>query len=301
MIYLFNESDTVSWELTEKNEYFFHLGVKGTKFGIDILKRDITGFEFFPGAFETMNYQNVVVCASTFFQICYNNKSGLPFLKPVVNPNEYSHDLFLITYRIPEGMEIINDKSGKFTIHYSKYDKENQCIHIVGSGKSANFPYFFLTFADNKQTKFITKHIVTLKKSSTISVFIQEYTKEQVEASEYKATILGKGVPTKIKASKVLTPYAVIVYPFSKPNLRTQFCEKKFSKDPDHTKYVDQEARSMISELKKLNIAGKYIAATFYIDRNADDITEDDMRHVRGANIFDRVNFLTLDGKIKSI
>ena len=54
MIYLFNESDTASWELTEKNEYFYHLGVKGTKFGIDILKRDISGFDFFSGALETM-------------------------------------------------------------------------------------------------------------------------------------------------------------------------------------------------------------------------------------------------------
>lgn len=301
MIYIFNESNLKKWEITDKNDFFYRIALKDTHFGIDILKRDITMDEFFTDVLNEENETPVVqVLSCASFSVCYNNKSGLPFLKPSANANGYSQDLYLLSYKIPTGMEIINEHVSKFAVQYSKYDKSNGLIHIIGVGKPINHPLYFLTFADAHNENFATKHMVTVKKSSTVQVFIQNYTKEELDKSEHRQIIIGNGQKTKVKVAKVIYPYSVIVYPFSNTDLKKDIIEGRFNKDPDHTHYVDTESKAVYNELKRLNNK-KYNAATFYIDKNYDEVTEEDMENVKYTNIFNKVNFLTKNGRVKSL
>lgn len=303
MIYIFNETNLKKWEITSKNDYFFRIELIGTHFGIDILKRDMEEDAFFTNVLESnMNETSATVqvlsCAS--FAVCYNNKSGLPFLKPIVNGNEFTQDLYILTYRIPEGMEIINEHAGKFAVQYSKYDKNNGLLHVIGVGKPVNYPLYFLTFADASNSNFVTKHMVNVKKTSMVQVFIQKYTKEEVEASDHKAIIIGKGEKTKVSVAKVIYPYSVIVYPFANEEFKKEILEGRFNKDPEHTHYFDQQSKSLFTELKKINNK-KYNAATFYIDKPFEEITDEDMENVKYTNIFNKVNFISKNGRVKSL
>ena len=123
MIYIFNESDSAIWEVREKNEFFYHIGLVNSRFGIDILKRDIDTSEFIVNSLNTPG--KLMVLSSNSFNVCYNNKSGLPFLKSVVNVNDYSQDLYILSYKIPEKMETVFEKNGKFNILYTKFDSKS--------------------------------------------------------------------------------------------------------------------------------------------------------------------------------
>lgn len=305
MIYVFNESNEQIWEITSKNDYFFHIGLIESRFGVDILKRDMDPDNFYPKAFEASEEPKMVMLSPNSFGICYNNKSGLPFLKSLTNVNEYSQDLFLLSYKVPEGMEIVFEKNGKLNILYTKFDMKRGMVHIVATAKPVNIPYYYLTFADSKLNNFVTKHLTTSKKNSSVNIFIQKYTAKEIEESEFKNSIIGKNSinevsQIKIKPSKVFVPYSVIVYPFSKPNIKTDICEGKYNKDENHTKYADSESKSLISELRKINNL-KYRAATFYVDKKFAEIDPSvDLAKVYGANIFDKVNYMTSDGRIIS-
>lgn len=298
MIYIFNESDSAIWEVREKNEFFYHIGLVNSRFGIDILKRDIDTSEFIVNSLNTPG--KLMVLSSNSFNVCYNNKSGLPFLKSVVNVNDYSQDLYILSYKIPEKMETVFEKNGKFNILYTKFDSKSGMIHIIGTAKPSNNPFYYITFADENGNNFVTKHLTTLKKNSSTTIFIQDYTREEVEKCEFKTSIIGNTDEIKkirLRPSKTLIPYSVIVYPFKNTTV-ADYCNNKFNKDSNHTKYVDQESKYMMSELRKLN-GMKYCAATFYVNKNFVEIDpQEDLKAIRGASIFNKVNYMTADGRI---
>lgn len=308
MIYLFNESNEKIWNLTSKNDFFYHIGLEDSRFGVDILKRDIPEDAFYTECFEPQSQLplKALVLSSNSFNICYNNKSGLPFLKAVNNINDYSQDLYILSYCVPEGMELVFEKNGKFNILYTKYDVKRKMIHIIATAKPINLPFFYLTFADKDFEHFTTKHMTILKKNFMVSVFIQHYNREDVEKSEFRLCIVGKNEITdleriKLKPSKVYTPYSVIIYPFQNESIKTDICEAKFNKDENHTKYVDMDSSVLIAELRKI-LNMKYHAATFYIDKNFDEVDiANDLTKIHGANLFDKVNYLTADGRIVAV
>ena len=299
MIYFYNEVENAKWNIIEKNDAFFSFGLEDDRISIDILKKDIEMTDFF--ATEIQQADTAVKVAScNSFALTYNNKSGVPFLRAVKNPNEYSNDLFVMTYSIPEGYKICYEKKGHFNVIFLRYDKENGVLSVIATAKPSENPHYFLTFKNEDGSKFITKHLVMIKKNSTMKVFKQEYTLEEVQSSDHKSSIIGANEIIRLVPNKVIQPYSVIVYPFSKESVRANICEKRYKKNVDYTHYIDSESKDAYQQLKALR-NDKYNAATFYIDKPFNEITTEDMQNVKMVRMFRRVNFICNDGRITSI
>lgn len=303
MIYVFNETDSTQWYIGEKNDYFYHIGVGEGNFGISVLKKGTTEDNFITNSlFPDGNPKKCVKVFSWLgFSVYYNNKSGLPFLR-AIESEEYAQDLYLLTYKIPEGMKIITEKTGKIAVQYVRYDNEAGLVHIIATARPSNNPFYFLTFADEALEHFVTKHLVQNKKSNTVDVFIQEYTKEEVENSKFKSSILSKEMkPIVIKPAKVLQPYSVIVYPFTATNVK-DICVNRYKKMDDFTKYIDSnQPDNKLSRALEQYSQEKYNAVTIYINKPFDAVNDADMNYCgRIAKNYRRVNFLCSDGKIKS-
>ena len=299
MIYFYNEVETAIWNIIVKIDFFFSFCLENENLGIDILKKDIELGDFFCNEIQDAD-NSVKVASCNSFALTYNNKSGVPFLRFIKEPNEYSNDLFIMTYSIPEGYSVCFEKKGHFNVTFLKYDKEKSVLSIIAVAKPSDNPYYFLTFKNEDGTKFITKHLVMVKKNSTMKVFKQEYTLEEVEASEHKGSIIGSENFIKLTPNRVIQPYSVIVYPFSKESVRTNICEKRYKKNAEYTHYIDSEAKDLYQQLKTLR-NNKYNAATFYIDKPFKEITNEDLQAVKMIRMFRRVNFICADGRITSI
>ncbi|MDY5646913.1 MAG: hypothetical protein SPF22_07925 [Candidatus Onthovivens sp.] len=303
MIYVFNETDSTQWYIGEKNEYFLHLGVGEGNFGIGLLQKGVSEEMFETNSLlENSSPKKVVKVLSWLgFNVYYNNKSGLPFLR-AVESGDYAQDVYLLTYKIPEGMKIITEKTGKIAVQYVKYDSEAGLIHIIATARPSNNPFYFLTFADEEYKNFVTKHLVQNKKTNTIDVFIQNYTREEVEESKFKSSIVNKEMkPIVVKPAKVLQPYSIIVYPFAKTEVK-DILTNRYKKSDEFCKFIDssKKYKDIIAELAKYH-QDKFNAVSIYIDKPFDKVTDDDMyRASKIAKDYRRVNFVCSDGKIKS-
>lgn len=305
MIFVFNETPDKIWEFKEKGSSYYRIGVANTNFGIDILKKDDIDLQnyFFEDAIAPSQKKDVKILSCLGFAICYNNRSGLPFCNYIIEANEKNYDLYLITYKVPEGMDIVYERNGKLTVLYTKFDKENKLIHIIAAGRPVNNPSYYLTFIDKNHTQVITKHIVYTK-NSIVKSYIHDYTIEEAENSNFNKVIFGKtgkldpeATTIYLKPSRHKVPYGVIVYPFSNKSIK-DICEKRYHKNEKYTHYVNSEDPEVITKLKNL-IAEKYTAATFYYD------TSDKPSDVRSEcvdkwiiELFQTHNYITNDGFI---
>ena len=308
MIYTYNETDIPFWDVVDKNEHFYRIKTKSSDikngFGIDIIKRATKFDDFFMDVLEeqviTKPDKMMWALGAMSFNLCYNNKTGMPFLKPDFAENEFAYDLFILTYKMDEGYKITNEKSSRFSVLYTENDTENQAIHIIAVARPMNNPFFYLTFSTDDGENYITKHLVTLKREGTVQVFINHMTKEEVDVSNYRSVIIGKKNIDHIKIAHTLAPYGLIIYPEDRKDVY-DICAIKYRKNPKHTKYVNQNAVNLYKLLKECKSRDRYSAATFYVDKPYAEITEEDLTAVKYTNLFKRVNFLCSDGKMKSL
>lgn len=307
MIYFYNETDIPLWEIVDKNEYFYRIKLKQPDakngFGIDIIKNKLAMDSFFLEVLEdevaAKPDKIMWALGAMSFGVCYNNKTGLPFLKPEDEENEYTYDLFILSYKLDEGYTIVNEKANRFSILYANEDKENGIIHLVAIARPSNNPFFYLTFATEDGENYITKHLVTVKREGTVNLFINHMTKAEVEASKYKSIIMGRKTLNGIKISNTRVPYGIIVYPGDREDV-LETCYKRYHKNPKFTKFIDQNSDKLEAKLKECKNKGHYTAATFYVDKPYNVITEADIKDIKYTGMFVRVNFLCSDGKMKS-
>jgi len=306
MIYIFNETDSSVWDVTDKNDKFFRVGVIGDRhFGIDIVKKDYTLDDFFLDILDPKVVESPKkmfwALSDMSFSICYNVKNGTPFLKPVKRVTPNSYDLYAVTYKKPERGVLINEKSNRFTV-ISVSEDEN-LVHIIAIAKPVAKPYYYLTYlceGQDCESVYHTKHIVTTK-SGEISIFRNSYFQSEVEASPYKNNILGKNTPTTISVSRTLRPYSLIIYPFDNETVLTELCEKRYGCSEKYNKYADANAKNLPTVLYNLRKTEYYSAATFYVNRKFDELTKDmALEDCPLSTRFKRVNYLCSDGKVKS-
>lgn len=301
MIYVYNETDQPQWEILEKNNSFFHIGIPDTYFGIDILKNNTTIKDYDADILSVISSKYLQMVSTLAYSVFTNNKSGYPSLKPVDAPNEYSSDLYLLTYKIPEGLKVIKEKTNKFITQYVSVDYKHGILSIIATAKPIFKPSYFITLSDEKRTKYITKDLATDTKTSIVNIYIKEYTREQAEASKHKKYVLEESKYEILKNAKSKHPYSLIVYPFSKPEVK-ETCEKVFHRHPDHTIYINSEDKAIYSLLKaKRN--EKYNAATFFVDKPAAQIKESGLEKKvcvdeKLIRMFRNVNYISNDMKI---
>lgn len=308
MIYFYNETDLPLWEIVDKNEYFYRIKLANgdqakNGFGIDIIKNKMPMDSFFTEVLEDSIAERpdkiMWALGAMVFNVCYNNKTGLPFLKPEEEQSEYTYDLFILTYKLDEGYKIINEKSNRFSVLYVKEDKEHGAIHVVAIARPSNSPFFYLTLATEDGESYITKHLVTVKREGTVNMFINHMTRQEVEGSKYKSIIMGKKAHAGIKISNTRVPYGVIVCPTDREDIM-EICHKKYHKNPKFTKFIDQASENLDAKLKECKNKGHYTAATFYVDKPYNELVEADVAGITQTSMFARVNFLCSDGKMKS-
>lgn len=312
MIYLYNDTGKEAWEVTTKNERFWRVQVipgegEERTFGIDIIKNDMTYDDFFVDILteevaEQSNRSAVWALGVHSFILCYSSKSGLPFLSPVSNdPNDQYHfDLYVLAYKVPDNMKLVYERSGKFTVLYSKLDEKKGIQYIIGVAKPSNIPFYYLTWATEDREQIHTKHMVVVKKTNEVGIFGHNYTKEEADKSPFKNIIFGKRDVTSVQPSKVNVPYFVILYPGDKPQIHDEFCVSRYGRKDKYTTYIDTLDKAVRNKIRIMTSKG-YSAATIYIDKPFETVTEEDMRTCQYANMFKRVNFLCSDGRIKSL
>ena len=310
---MYNEFGTPIWDITEKNDNFIRINVKGegkNTFGIDIVKKSLSLDDFFLDILDNVYSQesgfvDVWAAGEIKFAMCYNNHNGTPFLKQSTDATK-GLDLYVITYLKNSDMELISERNRRFNILYTSEDKERGLIHIIATAKMDNEPYLYLTYREQDENgKFIytTKHVITNKNKEDVNIYVRKYTEEEVAKSRYSKSILGDNNPKSvIKLAKTVIPYSVIIYPFSNEVVRKELCEKRYNKHSNYTKYINSEnaQRNLMAEIKRVR-SEKYSAATFYIDKPFEDVTVEDMENTIGIDRFQRVNFLCQDGKVKSL
>lgn len=315
MIYLFNETNSPLWDVVEKNEQFFRIGLRHKSeeerqsFGIDLTKGEFNIGDFFLDVLEenvvTSPAKKVWALSTACFTLCYNNKSGLPFLK-CVEESSFTYDLFILTYSIPDGMNMVFEKNNRFYVLYTKEEEADgvHLVHVIGVAKPEVKPFYYLTYANEDRTKFVTKQLGTVKKTGDVSIFRHEYTKESLESSSFRSTIVGKTEINKIRTAKVLVPFSIIFCPANKPEVMKEICEGRYHRNPKFTTYVQYgdpiDFKRIKETIHKLRDE-KYSAATYYIDKPFAEVTEEDMKASPYYFLFRRVNFLCKDGKIKSL
>ena len=307
MIYLYNDSDVPVWNVVDKNEKFFRVHVmpkEGEKrtFGIDIVKRDHSMDDFFLEVLEDdlAKAKNKALWAlgEMCFTLCYNSKTGLPFVKPTKLINQSQLDLYVLAYTIPAGMKMVNTKSSRFSILYTEMDEEAGMVYIIGVAKAVAKPFLYLTFAND--TNVVTKHLLIVKATNEAAVFTHKYTVEEAVASKYADTIYSKSEFTGIKPSKVHVPYALIIYPFDMENVKKDICEARYNKSDKFTVYIDANAKDIKNKIMAMTTSG-YSAATYYINETYAKVTEEMMNACPYVKSFRRVNYICSDGKIKSL
>lgn len=312
MIYMFNESDYPVWDVIEKNDKFFNVGLipknadDKNPLGIDIVKNGLTIDNFFVDVLDKevaeSKPKTLWSLGDIQFNLCYNSRTGLPFLKPAFNTLRPHNDLYLIAYKLPEDAELIYEKPNRFTVLYTEEDKERGMVYIIAVAKEDTKPFYYLTYKKTDGT-IITKHIVTMKGSNMAAVFIKQYTPEEAAASRFSYTIFGKEGATHsntIRIAKVVVPYAVVVYPFENEAVRKSICEDRYSMNEKYTHYVDSNTKGLKNALRKLINMG-YVAASFYIDKPFAEVTEEDVKDHSEMLMFKRYNFICSDGKIRSL
>ena len=319
MIFMYNEAEYPVWDITEKNDNFIRIRVKGDgkhTFGIDLVKKNISMSNFFLDILDNVctntdnGFSDVWAAADIKFAMCYNNHSGMPFLKQSTDDSK-GLDLYLITYVKTKAMELISERSRRFNVIYTTEEpgkNDEVLVHIIATAKMDNEPFLYLTYRwpsiyEDETWLYETKHIITNKAKEDVSVFIRDYHEKEVNSSKYSKSILGNNQPgSAIKLAKTVIPYSVIIYPFSIESVRTDLCEKRYNKRAQYTKYINSEivAKNLMTEIKKIR-SEKYTAATFYIDKPFDTVSVEDMKSVPGMDMFQRVNFLCQDGKVKSL
>lgn len=315
MIYLYNESNEPIWNLIDKNDKFFRVEIvpkyENDKdvIGIDIVKNQLTIDDFFMDVLDPevakLKNKSLWALIDAQFNLVYNSRSGLPFIKPSDNTRRTHHDLYLLAYKIPEETHLVFVKSNRFNVLYTHTDDERGMIYVIAVAKPDAKPFFYLTFADDKGMYIETKHILVVKATNEVAVFSKQYTWEEAINSSFATTIFGRNVgefagPNEIPLGKVMVPYSIIVYPFDKEYIRKDICEDRYVRNPKYTNYIDANAKNIKNQIRKLTSIG-YNAATFYIDKSSTEITEADMKDCPCVWMFKRFNFMCNDGKIRSL
>ena len=315
MIYLYNDCNEPIWDVVSKNEKFFRIGVipkyenDKDAIGIDIIKNKLTLDDFFMDILDPevakLKNKSLWALADVQFNLVYNSRSGMPFLKPSDSNRRVHHDLYVLAYEIPVDMHLVYVKSNRFNILYTATDTERNMIYIIAVAKPDAKPFFYLTFTDAEQTCVETKHVLIVKANNEVAIFNKRYSWDEAINSPFATTIFGRNVgefagPNEIPLGKVMVPYSIIVYPFDKEYVRKDLCEGRFVRNPKYTNYIDANAKNLKNQLRKLTSIG-YSAATFYVDKSAAEITEADMKDCPCVWMFKRFNFLCNDGKVRSL
>lgn len=296
MIYVFNETDQPQWNVIDKNASFLHIGSPYSFFGIDILKNNTGLADYTMDILNVTNSKNLQIASTLAFSVFTNNKSGYPSLKPIDAPNEYSSDLYLISYKLDAGLQVIKEKANKFTIQYIQPDYQHGVLNIIATGKPVFKPSYFITLSDKDRTKYITKDLVTNAETSIVTIYIKNYTKAEAEASSHKKYILEESKYEMLKPAKSRKPYSIIVYPFSKPEIQ-DVCTNDYHRHPDHTIYLNSEDKNLYSLLKQKR-TDKFNAVTFYITKTVEQVKTEGIPQLKLARLFHNVNYLTSDMKI---
>ena len=312
MIYMFNESDYPVWDVIEKNDKFFNVGLipksrdEKNVLGIDIVKNGLTIDDFFVDVLDDSVAKSKIKTLWSLgdiqFNLCHNSRTGLPFLKPAFNVTRPHNDLYVIAYTVPPGSELIYERPNRFSVLYTKEDKEAGMVYIIAVAKSDAKPFYYLTYRKPDGT-IITKHIVTMKSTNEAAVFVKQYTPEEAAESHWSNTIFGKeGVShsTEIRIAKMVVPYSVIVYPFDREDVRKTICEGRYNMNEKYTHYIDANTKGLRNALRRMINAG-YVAASIYIDKPFAEVTDEDFDSCAERAMFKRISFICSDGKIKSL
>ena len=310
MIYMFNESDVPVWDVIEKNDKFFNVGLipksheEKNIFGIDIVKNGLTIDDFFVDVLDDSvaksKKKTLWSLGDIQFNLCHNSRTGLPFLKPAFNVTRPHNDLYVIAYSIPEGAELIYERPNKFSVLYTK--EEDGMVYIIGIAKADAKPFYYLTYR-KPDGSIITKHIVTMKSTNEAAVFIKHYGADSNIDAKWSNTIFGKEGTirsNKIRVAKMVSPYSVIVYPFDNEGFRKNVCEERYGMNEKYTHYIDANTKGLKNALRRM-INGGYVAASFYIDKPFAEVTQEDFDNCHEMSMFKRANFICSDGKIRSL
>lgn len=298
MIYVYNESDNPVWSFIDKNAHFMRITtIENSKLGIDIMKKYLHVDDVDIKKFSEVNMKELRVFSYDSFSCYFNSKSGNPFLHPATGGNQYSNDLFLLTYKVPKGFKICKEKTNKFSILYT--NNANGCLNIIGVAKPNNNPTFLLTLTNAwdpevKNPTYITKHMITTKRNLNV-VLSKTYTKEEAEASKYKLSIIGTNYSDHVSTSRLTHPYSLIIC----PDDILEECVQKYHISAEHSVHLVPDDPDLYNKLKKLYM-DHYNAATFYIDKKSTEITPEDLKS-EYSNFFRKINFVTADCKIKSL
>ena len=309
MLYVFNDTGIQTWELVKKNEKFFKLCAKdqNVHVGIDILMNFSTETDYDLNKLVNPADARIEAISTLNYNVCYNDKSGYAFLKPIPRGvhRKFTNDLYLITYKIPEGAVLIKEQSMNFHLHFATMDLANNICYMIGTARDNAIPNLFVTFAtkaneDGIRDHYWTKDLVCMKTNKAKRIYIKEYTREEAEASKFSKYIMASTGENAFTIYHPPYPYGVIVYPFEGHDDVKTTCLERWHKREERVVFIDANISDLQSELRR-KYTERYNAASFYVDETYDDLMENGFEIPEYTNIFKNVNFITKDMKILNI
>jgi hypothetical protein len=290
MLYLYNECDTPQWRLDkghDDNHYRLTL-IANEKFGIPITVDD--------GKFDedrlssTNDGRNV--------QRIFSGKTAMRFSSRNLHPaivesrNKFNSDIYLVSYNLEPGFELINQLRNQVYIYFQYYDPENQQLHMLlsfNTKKKGSHPYVQDVLVNEEAGMVHMKHMFWSEKYGNVSVILNETSIEK--AKQIKRGQRGyidltdrrkNGEQLKLENYIPMRPTRLVVVDNEQDvESLKNLIENKYNIPADYTNYfimgADEKKKESLRELKKYTNAGKdtYTAVTYFISKyNYDEMKE---------------------------
>ena len=182
MIYFFNECDAPQWRLDEVAENRYRLTlIANEKFGIPInLSNAKINKKNLLNCNDNRDMSVIADCNTT---MRFNTKTLQPSI--IESNNSFNSDVYIISFNLEEGYELINQMRRNAYIYFQYYDAANCQLHMILSLNVREERIYVEDILLNEKAGMVQmKHLMFTHKYKKASVIMRESSIEKVKTTK---------------------------------------------------------------------------------------------------------------------